>query len=589
MNLKGKLAIAGQPIGSGGASSWDDLTGKPFSTVDTEGGLTIQDDTLMIDTLDHIATIDYVDHQIAEISDPSWDDIQNKPTFATVATSGDYEDLSNKPTIPSIDGLATEQYVDDAIADIDIPTNVSELNNDAGYITNSALSGYATETYVDNAVDGITTTLETDYATKAELPAATSDLTNDSGFITASALTPYAESADLAAVATSGSYNDLADKPTIPQPTSVTVTQTLSSGTAIADIDVDGVTTTLYAPAGGGTAVTPNWNATSGQDGYIDNKPNVYAGKDNTSVIISNTNATDYVSAATYSLVIGQKQGTGTGKGALDAIDSGLIIGRKYGNYGGWIGAYHSALAIGEVDSTSSAAADDVEAYYGSIAIKGQKGADVGKKTTVNAKNGSFAAGVATYNGKVKAQDGSIAFGQAGTAATGSNATEIHAEKYSLAGGRALYIGNTSRHGVYAGYNPETSSAITNGGAFAFGINTRAYKDASSALGYGTEAQSESQTALGKYNIVDSASTYNFIVGNGTAHASRSNSFAAGSDGNIYTAGSLYANVSDWSNPTTSGTKIAVIPDCPTDTDGTYVLQATVSSGAVTYSWVAQS
>lgn len=277
MNLKGKLAIAGQPIGSGGASSWDDLTGKPFSTVDTEGGLTIQDDTLMIDTLDHIATIDYVDHQIAEISDPSWDDIQNKPTFATVATSGDYEDLSNKPTIPSIDGLATEQYVDDAIADIDIPTDVSELNNDAGYITNSALSGYATETYVDNAVDGITTTLETDYATKAELPAATSDLTNDSGFITASALTPYAESADLAAVATSGSYNDLANKPTIPQPTSVTVTQTLSSGTAIADIDVDGVTTTLYAPQGGGSVEIDNKSIIENGDGELQEAVPVYS------------------------------------------------------------------------------------------------------------------------------------------------------------------------------------------------------------------------------------------------------------------------------------------------------------------------
>lgn len=30
-------------------------------------------------------------------------------------------------------------------------------------------------------------------------------------------------------------------------------------------------------------------------------------------------------------------------------------------------------------------------------------------------------------------------------------------------------------------------------------------------------------------------------------------------------------------------------PSCPTTTDGTYVLKATVSSGAVTYSWVAES
>lgn len=29
-----------------------------------------------------------------------WDDITNKPDFATVATSGSYNDLSDKPTIP---------------------------------------------------------------------------------------------------------------------------------------------------------------------------------------------------------------------------------------------------------------------------------------------------------------------------------------------------------------------------------------------------------------------------------------------------------------------------------------------------------
>lgn len=35
--------------------------------------------------------------------------------------SGSYNDLTDKPTIPSVEGLASEQYVDDAIAGIDIP------------------------------------------------------------------------------------------------------------------------------------------------------------------------------------------------------------------------------------------------------------------------------------------------------------------------------------------------------------------------------------------------------------------------------------------------------------------------------------
>ena len=35
---------------------------------------------------------------------PSWYDVTGKPSFATVATSGSYNDLSNKPTIPTIPG-----------------------------------------------------------------------------------------------------------------------------------------------------------------------------------------------------------------------------------------------------------------------------------------------------------------------------------------------------------------------------------------------------------------------------------------------------------------------------------------------------
>ena len=36
------------------------------------------------------------------ITGVSWDDVSDKPSFATVATSGSYNDLSNKPTIPTV-------------------------------------------------------------------------------------------------------------------------------------------------------------------------------------------------------------------------------------------------------------------------------------------------------------------------------------------------------------------------------------------------------------------------------------------------------------------------------------------------------
>lgn len=79
-----------------------------------------------------------------------WSKIQNKPDFADVATSGSYNDLADKPTIPSTTGLATETYVDDKIAEIDIPivpTKVSAFTNDAGYLTeHQSLIEYAKKT-----------------------------------------------------------------------------------------------------------------------------------------------------------------------------------------------------------------------------------------------------------------------------------------------------------------------------------------------------------------------------------------------------------------------------------------------------------
>ena len=41
----------------------------------------------------------------------TWSEIGSKPTFATVATSGSYNDLTNKPTIPSLTGYATQSWV----------------------------------------------------------------------------------------------------------------------------------------------------------------------------------------------------------------------------------------------------------------------------------------------------------------------------------------------------------------------------------------------------------------------------------------------------------------------------------------------
>ena len=76
-----------------------------------------------------------------------WDNVLNKPTFATVATSGSYNDLSNKPTIPTVNNgtltikkngtnvaTFTANQSSNATANITVPTKTSDLTNDSDFV-----------------------------------------------------------------------------------------------------------------------------------------------------------------------------------------------------------------------------------------------------------------------------------------------------------------------------------------------------------------------------------------------------------------------------------------------------------------------
>ena len=94
-------------------------------------------------------------------------DKANSSDLATVATTGSYTDLTNKPTIPtkvselqndsgyvagsSLATVATTGSYSDLTGTPTIPTKVSELQNDSGYITDSALSGKT-----DNTISSLT-------------------------------------------------------------------------------------------------------------------------------------------------------------------------------------------------------------------------------------------------------------------------------------------------------------------------------------------------------------------------------------------------------------------------------------------------
>jgi len=145
----------------------------------------------------------------------SWNDLTDKPTLF----DGAYASLTGAPTIPTLDGYATQAWVNEQgffTSDSDnqglvLDGTVLSITNGnsvdlAAIDTNVDLTNYYTKTEVDGLIP---TTFSGDYAdlTNAPViptvPTNISDFTNDAGYITSAAVF-------------SGSYNDLTDTPTVP-------------------------------------------------------------------------------------------------------------------------------------------------------------------------------------------------------------------------------------------------------------------------------------------------------------------------------------------------------------------------------------
>ena len=129
----------------------------------------------------------------------------------------DVDDLTNYTKTSNLASVALSGDYDDLLDKPTIPTvptNVSAFNNDAGYITKdvddldnytktSSLSSVATSGNYD------------DLTNKPTIPDVSNFITKD-----VNDLTYYTLSSSLSSVATSGNYNDLSNKPTIPTQTS---------------------------------------------------------------------------------------------------------------------------------------------------------------------------------------------------------------------------------------------------------------------------------------------------------------------------------------------------------------------------------
>ena len=170
--------------------------------------------------LDITAIFDPSNYYDKSTIDDFLDDKANVADLATVATSGEYSDLINPPTNVS-------DFTNDAgyLVQADIPTNISAFTNDVGYLTeHQDISGKANISDLDDVA------FSGDYSDLSNVPTNVSSFNNDAGYLTEhQSLSNYytksetddllddkADTSDLATVATSGDYNDLTNKPTIP-------------------------------------------------------------------------------------------------------------------------------------------------------------------------------------------------------------------------------------------------------------------------------------------------------------------------------------------------------------------------------------
>lgn len=248
------------------------------------------------------------------------DYIKHKPSLATVATSGNYNDLSNKPNLSNYattSQLATKQDTLIAGANITIVDNVISATGGGGgggggttYTAGEGISIDANNE-ISAKVDGTTITVnasgeleaigggsgsqvqanwaETDPSdpsyieNKPSIPTATSDLTNDSGYITSSDVPAAQEQADWNE-SNSSDPAYIKNKPSIPAAqvnadwnASSGVAQILNKPTipsATSDLTNDsGFITSSDVPSSQAQA---DWNESDSSDpSYIKNKPTI--------------------------------------------------------------------------------------------------------------------------------------------------------------------------------------------------------------------------------------------------------------------------------------------------------------------------
>ena len=261
------------------SGSYTDLTNKPTLSVVASSG----------------SYIDLTNKPV--LFSGSYADLTNKPTFATVATSGSYADLTNKPTIPSVQiqsdwtqsnntsldfiknkpALFSGSYDDltnkpilitsiNGLSDVDTtstpPTSGDVLKwNGTNWVPGTDATSGGAGTNADT-LDGFDSSYFLNYSNLTNTPVIPGPQVQ-SNWTAVSGLGVILNKPTLATVATSGSYADLSNKPTIPSTllglgiTDGTVGQVLTTNGAGA------FTFTTVVGGGGGGAMASRTTASA--------------------------------------------------------------------------------------------------------------------------------------------------------------------------------------------------------------------------------------------------------------------------------------------------------------------------------------
>ena len=198
--------------------------------------------------------------------------------LATVATSGSYNDLSDKPTIPSAYTLPTASNT--VMGGVKIGSNISVSSGTISITKSNVTSalGYTpptSDTVYNNATTSTAGLMSASDKVKLNSIAANANNYTHPSTHPASMIT------GLASVATSGSYNDLTDKPTIPAAS--TVDSELSSTStnpvqnkvinAALNSKADSSMLSDYLPLAGGVCTggvsAPNFRTGTGATNYF--------------------------------------------------------------------------------------------------------------------------------------------------------------------------------------------------------------------------------------------------------------------------------------------------------------------------------